>query len=40
MRKLISIIEEVAKAFKVSLVESLSEPNNRVNWDPYYSGLN
>ncbi|KFZ02808.1 hypothetical protein V502_11490 [Pseudogymnoascus sp. VKM F-4520 (FW-2644)] len=32
--------EEVAKAFKVSLVESLSEPNNRVNWNPYYSGLN
>ncbi|OBT63047.1 hypothetical protein VE03_08184 [Pseudogymnoascus sp. 23342-1-I1] len=32
--------EEVAKAFKVSLVESLSEPNKRVNWDPYYSGLN
>ncbi|OBT83222.1 hypothetical protein VE02_08226 [Pseudogymnoascus sp. 03VT05] len=32
--------EEVAKAFKVCLVESLSQPDNRVNWNPYYSGLN
>ncbi|KFY46384.1 hypothetical protein V495_02515 [Pseudogymnoascus sp. VKM F-4514 (FW-929)] len=31
--------EEVAKAFKLSLVQTLREPDNRVNWNPYYSGL-
>ncbi|KFY10206.1 hypothetical protein V492_05135 [Pseudogymnoascus sp. VKM F-4246] len=32
--------EEVAMAFRVSLAESQSDPNNRVRWNAYYSGSN